>query len=148
MGSEMCIRDRHKGARCVELDCWDGPGGQPQVTHGHTLTSRVPLDDVVAAVAQYAFVASPYPLILSLEVHNDLAQQVVLANILQARLGDMLVTAPLDDDVQPGMLPSPEQLRFRILVKCKDHVWIHSQGSQDADDQQPLPQGRSSSSTE
>lgn len=123
---EGYVRALHRGARCVELDCWDGPNGQPQVTHGHTLTSRVPLDDVVAAIAQYAFVSSPYPLILSLEVHNDLAQQTAVAHILRSRLGDMLVTAPLEDG-ESNTLPSPEQLRYRILVKCKDHEWIRSQ---------------------
>ena len=130
---EGYVRALLRGARCVELDCWDGPSGQPQVTHGHTLTSRVPLDDVVAAIAQYAFVSSPYPLILSLEVHNDLAQQEVLASILRTQLGDMLVTAPLEDDV-PGMLPSPEQLRYRILVKCKNYEWIHSQAPNEEDE--------------
>ncbi|WFD30770.1 phosphoinositide phospholipase C [Malassezia sp. CBS 17886] len=115
---EGYVRALQQGARSVELDCWDGPNGQPQVTHGHTLTSRVPFDDVVAAVAQYAFVSSPYPLILSLEVHNDVAQQDSIAAILRARLGGMLVTERVDGE--GDVLPSPEQLRHRILVKTKD----------------------------
>lgn len=91
------------------------------MTHGRTLTGRVPLDDVVAAIAQYAFVASPYPLILSLEVHNDLAQQATLAHILRTRLGPMLVVAPLEDAPRDE-LPSPEALRHRVLVKVRAYA--------------------------
>lgn len=122
---EGYVRALQQGARSVELDCWDGPHGQPQVTHGRTLTSKVPLDDVIAAIAQYAFVASPYPLILSLEVHNDVAQQEAIAASLRTRLGPMLVTEPLPD-VPSGTLPSPEQLRGRILVKFKDWTLIRA----------------------
>jgi len=113
---EGYVRALQQGARSVELDCWDGPNGQPDVTHGRTLTSRVSFDNVVAAIAQYAFVSSPYPLILSLEVHNDVPQQETMAAILRARLGTTLVSAPLPN-VPPGTLPSPEQLRHRVLVK-------------------------------
>lgn len=130
---EGYVRALQQGARSVELDCWDGPNGQPQVTHGRTLTSRVPLDDVVNAIAQYAFVSSPYPLILSLEVHNDMAQQATLAQILRSRLGSLLVTEPLPD-VCPGVLPTPEQLKFRILVKCKHYEWLHTQDNQEFDE--------------
>lgn len=108
------------GARSVELDCWDGPNGQPQITHGRTLTSKVPFADVVTTIARYAFVASPYPLILSLEVHADLPQQVVMAKIFRERLGSALLTEKVASGVDDGTLPSPEMLRGKILVKAKN----------------------------
>lgn len=130
---EGYVRALQQGARSVELDCWDGPNGQPQVTHGHTLTSRVPMVDVVDAIAQYAFVSSPYPLILSLEVHNDTAQQANLAQILRTRLGSLLVTEPIPD-ICPGVLPTPEQLKYRILVKCKRYEWSDTQENPEFDE--------------
>lgn len=39
----------------MEVDVWDGPGGEPIVYHGHTLTSRILFKDVVSTLAQYAF---------------------------------------------------------------------------------------------
>ncbi|WFD33455.1 phosphoinositide phospholipase C [Malassezia cuniculi] len=114
---EGYVRALQQGVRSVELDCWNGSNG-PQVTHGRTLTSAVPFVDVVKAVARYAFVASPYPLILSLEVHCDVAQQEIMAAVLRDKLGDALVTAPLEHSHH--QLPSPDALRGRILVKAKD----------------------------
>nr|XP_035938961.1 1-phosphatidylinositol 4,5-bisphosphate phosphodiesterase delta-4 isoform X3 [Halichoerus grypus] len=63
VGDQLCgqssvegyIRALKRGCRCVEVDIWDGPSGEPIVYHGHTLTSRIPFKDVVATVAQYAF---------------------------------------------------------------------------------------------
>jgi hypothetical protein len=34
------------GVRCLEIDMWDGSNGQPIVTHGHTLVSKIPLEEV------------------------------------------------------------------------------------------------------
>lgn len=109
------------------MDCWDGPNLVPQITHGRTLTSKVPFSDVIAAIANYAFVASPYPLILSLEVHNDVPQQDVMAKILREKLGEMLLTEKLDKfgELKDGesiveTLPSPERLRGKVLIKTKN----------------------------
>ncbi|XP_037072934.1 LOW QUALITY PROTEIN: 1-phosphatidylinositol 4,5-bisphosphate phosphodiesterase gamma-1-like, partial [Pollicipes pollicipes] len=123
-----CLR---QGCRCIELDCWDGPDATPLIFHGHTLTSKIKLVDVVRCIRDNAFVTSEFPVILSIEDHCSLPQQRKMAAAFHEVFGDMLLRRPSTE--AESELPSPQALRRKILIKHKklpegsDEVVVTSQ---------------------
>ena len=58
------------GCRCIELDCHEDDSlGEPVVTHGRSLCSKILFVDVIYAINECAFKTTPYPLLLSFENH-------------------------------------------------------------------------------
>lgn len=131
------------------MDCWDGPDDLPIIYHGHTLTSKIKFLDVLHTIKEHAFVtservdpdficsdlsrswsrltrssvASPvpyshrYPVILSIEDHCSVVQQRNMATHFRKVFGDLLLSKPVDNSAEE--LPSPHQLRRKILIKVK-----------------------------
>uniref|UniRef100_A0A8C7ZX49 1-phosphatidylinositol 4,5-bisphosphate phosphodiesterase gamma n=1 Tax=Oryzias sinensis TaxID=183150 RepID=A0A8C7ZX49_9TELE len=112
-----CLR---MGCWCIELDCWDGPEDLPIIYHGHTLTSKIKFLDVLHTIKEHAFVTSEYPVILSIEDHCSVVQQRNMATNFKKVFGDLLLTKPVDNNADE--LPSPYQLRKKILIKHKKLV--------------------------
>ncbi|XP_061262754.1 1-phosphatidylinositol 4,5-bisphosphate phosphodiesterase beta-3 isoform X2 [Bos javanicus] len=136
------------GCRCVELDVWKGrpPEEEPFITHGFTMTTEVPLRDVLEAIAETAFKTSPYPVILSFENHVDSAkQQAKMAEYCRSIFGDALLIDPLDKyPLAPGVpLPSPQDLMGRILVKNKKRHRLGSGVPDSSVRKRPLEQSNS-----
>ena len=100
------------------VDIYDDDDG-PTVYHGKTLTSKVPVKDICEAIDKYAFVTSPYPVVISAEVHCSVQQQDMIVEIMNKTFGDKLVKAPPDNRPKITTLPSPEDLKGKILLKVR-----------------------------
>lgn len=107
------------GCRCVELDVWNGGKNEPIVYHGYTRTSKILFSDCIEAIKKAAFTTSPYPVILSLEVHTNIEQQDRMAEIMKVTFADMLFRPPWGPNEKPTFTFSPEALKHKILLKTK-----------------------------
>ncbi|KAF9458895.1 1-phosphatidylinositol-4,5-bisphosphate phosphodiesterase 1 [Collybia nuda] len=116
---EGYIRALLHSCRSVELDIYDGDS-EPVIFHGKTLTSKVPLRDICQAIAKYAFMTSPYALLISAEVHCGIEQQDKMVEIMTSIFGEALISAPVEGRPKIEVLPSPEDLKGKFLLKAKN----------------------------
>uniref|UniRef100_A0A8C7T9N8 Phosphoinositide phospholipase C n=1 Tax=Oncorhynchus mykiss TaxID=8022 RepID=A0A8C7T9N8_ONCMY len=114
--TEAYIRCLRLGCRCVELDCWEGPG-EPIIYHGWTRTTKIKFEDVVKAINDHAFVTSEYPVVLSIEEHCPIEQQRQMARIFREVFQDKLLMEPVE--LMAEQLPSPTQLKGKIILKVR-----------------------------
>lgn len=118
------------GVRVIELDVWDGKTG-PMVTHGHTMCRPTTFELCIKAVDETAFVASPYPVILTIENHCTQNYQEQMATILHTVLGDKLFLFHRQEEKEgkeilgdlllrgPLEWMSPAQLLNKVVIRDK-----------------------------
>ncbi|KAL6644878.1 hypothetical protein ACP70R_016486 [Stipagrostis hirtigluma subsp. patula] len=105
------------GVRVIELDIWPNSSKDDiDVLHGRTLTAPVSLIKCLRSIKEYAFVASPYPVIITLEDHLTPDLQAIVAKMVLEVFGDILYY-PESKHLQE--FPSPEALRGRIILSTK-----------------------------
>lgn len=133
---EGYIRSLQDGCRCVEIDIWDGASG-PVVCHGSSvayLTNSIEFRDVVTCIRKFGFITSPYPLILSLEMHCSHDNQLIVASILKGVLGDLLLTKPLHSG--SFTIATPEELKHKVLIKVKASGMEESFATEESTDEE------------
>ncbi|KPP61766.1 inactive phospholipase C-like protein 1-like, partial [Scleropages formosus] len=120
------------GCRCLELSVRDGPENEPVLWLGHgsglqnsdkTPTPPTTACSALEFVNKYAFLTSPYPLLILLSHQCSSAQQQVLAEHLQRVFGTRLYIPAVPSAIGKvgfaAVLPSPEELKGRVLLVGK-----------------------------
>ncbi|KAK2980004.1 hypothetical protein RJ640_020030 [Escallonia rubra] len=111
------IEALHKGVRVIELDMWpNSTKDDVDVVHGGTLTTPVELIKCLRSIKEHAFVASEYPVVLTLEDHLTPDLQAKVAKMVTTTLGDALFYCGSECLVE---FPSPESLKRKIIISTK-----------------------------
>ncbi|KAI3525759.1 hypothetical protein L1887_04820 [Cichorium endivia] len=111
------IESLKRGVRVIELDMWpNSTKDDIDIVHGGTLTAPVKLNKCLEAIKTFAFVASEYPVILTLEDHLIPHLQAKVAKMVRETFGDVLYYSGSDTITE---FPSPESLKKRIVVSTK-----------------------------
>ncbi|KAK7305876.1 hypothetical protein VNO77_43788 [Canavalia gladiata] len=111
------INALQRGVRVIELDIWPNASKDDvDVLHGRTLTSPVALIKCLRSIKQYAFEASEYPVVITLEDHLTRDLQAKVAEMVTETFGDILF-CPTSESLKE--FPSPESLKRRIIISTK-----------------------------
>ncbi|KAJ6225585.1 hypothetical protein RDWZM_004130 [Blomia tropicalis] len=108
--TEGYIRALQSGCRCIKIDTHDSAEGIPIVYHANTLTSKIPLNDVLVAIRDNAFISSSYPVIIHLENHCSIMVQRSMVNMFREIFGEMLFVPDL---------PEAESSSTLVMTKSK-----------------------------
>ncbi|XP_026390055.1 phosphoinositide phospholipase C 6-like isoform X2 [Papaver somniferum] len=111
------IKALEKGVRVIELDIWPNSSKDDvNVLHGRTLTTPVSLIKCLRSIKEYAFMASPYPVVITLEDHLTPDLQAKVAKMVTETFGDMLY---IPETEHSDAFPSPEALQYRVMLSTK-----------------------------
>ncbi|KAL0336762.1 UNVERIFIED_CONTAM: Phosphoinositide phospholipase C 2 [Sesamum calycinum] len=106
-----------RGVRVIELDMWPNSTKEDvDIMHGGTLTPPVKLNKCLSAIRENAFVASQYPVILTLEDHLTPDLQAKVAEMVSETFGDILVVSTSECLLE---FPSPDSLKGRVIISTK-----------------------------
>ncbi len=123
----------YRGARAIELDVWDGStGGEPVVRFGVTsfsessgskpsVASSLLFANVILTIS-FFLQSEPdsYPVILFIENHCSVPFQERMAAHIEEILGKQKLLFVPDQKVKNNdSLPSPSQLKGKVLIKSK-----------------------------
>lgn len=131
-----------RGAKCLDLDCWNGPSGIPVVGSARATNKKQHLLEFrhVCEIVQAYMNMHPdsYPIIISIENYCSPPFQESMVSILQEILGQRLV---LPNQSSWDSLPSPEALKGRVLLHAKaypevvsnEKEWFQRQQEEDSE---------------
>ncbi|KAL1348289.1 hypothetical protein HN51_024268 [Arachis hypogaea] len=111
------IKALERGVRVIELDIWPNASKDNiDVLHGRTLTTPVELIRCLNSIKEHAFVASEYPVVITLEDHLTPDLQAKVAEMVAQTFGEILFS-PGSEALKE--FPSPESLKRRIIISTK-----------------------------
>ncbi|CAN7067298.1 unnamed protein product [Brassica rapa subsp. trilocularis] len=111
------IKALKRGVRALELDLW--PNSTKDgilVRHGWAWTPPVELIKCLRSIKDYAFSASAYPVILTLEDHLTPDLQAKAAEMMKEIFMDMVYFSESGDLKD---FPSPEDLKYKVVISTK-----------------------------
>ncbi|TKY56864.1 Phosphoinositide phospholipase C 6 [Spatholobus suberectus] len=115
---EPIIKALKRGVRVIELDLWPTSNKDDiKVDHGWTLTNPVSVIKCLESIKEYGFVASQYPVIITIEDHLTTDLRAKFAEMATQIFGEMLYYP--GTDCRLTEFPSPESLKNRVIISTK-----------------------------